>query len=553
MAERPEQTRESGDSEPKRMARPARADQFTVSDILRYAGEGRLRLPAFQRPLRWESSDKRQLVDSIERGFPIGTLLLWKRSVSDLEEDAGRALAGAPELPSRGDVYLVVDGQQRITTLWDALGRRPESGQVLGFELPRGEFRFRPMSRAELEAQQSQGGDSDVFMPLYVVGDATSQLEWMPQGLARESKTRLLEVGSRLRDYKIAVYIVEGDDLETLREVFDRTNRTGKHLTREEVFDALVGSKVGGLDRVNTDLADLGFGTLTGKTVLNAFEAISGAKIGKLDPRSVDATEARSHLRRLGKAFDQAIRFLREAGMPHVELVPYELAIVVLAKLFDAFPDPRDRSRVLLRRWLWRGSIAGKLGGASGSLQSYADDVVAGDEHGSVQRLLARLGNVEESKRSLAWPERFSAANAVGQLHICAVLHARPRHLRTGELLGVAELFSEGLDGVCRRIIDQPEAEASSARGFENRLLHPAAGANPARLIAECDDVAALTSHHIDRDAHLALRSDDADGFLRSRRALVSSYVLRFFERQAEWGRDDAPPVTELARAVGSP
>lgn len=552
MAEHPEQTRESGDSEPKRMARPARADQFTVSDILRYAGEGRLRLPAFQRPLRWDSSDKRQLVDSIERGFPIGTLLLWKRSVSDLEADAGRPLAGAPELPPRGDVYLVVDGQQRITTLWDALGRRPASGQVLGFDLSEG-FQFRPMSRAELEAQQAQGGDSDVFMPLYVVGDATSQLEWMPQGLPRGSKTRLLEVGSRLRDYKIAVYVVEGDDLETLREVFDRTNRTGKHLTREEVFDALLGSKVGGLERVNVDLAHLGFGPLAGSTVLNAFEAISGARIGKLDPRSVGETEARSHLLRLGKAFERAIRFLREAGMPHVELVPYELALVVLAKLFDAFPEPQDRSRVLLRRWLWRGSIAGKLGGASGSLQSYADDVVAGDEHASVQRLLARLGNVEESKRFLAWPERFSAANAVGKLHICAFLHARPRHLRTGEELDVAVMFSAGLDGVCRRIIDQPEADASSARGFENRLLHPAAGANPARLIAECDDVAALASHHIDRDAHLALRSDDADGFLRSRRALVSSYVLRYFERQAEWGRDDAPPVTELARLAGSP
>lgn len=52
---------------------------YTAVDLVAAALEGRIRIPEFQRPLRWQWEDVRRLFDSIVKGYPIGNLLLWKR------------------------------------------------------------------------------------------------------------------------------------------------------------------------------------------------------------------------------------------------------------------------------------------------------------------------------------------------------------------------------------------------------------------------------------------------------------------------------------------
>ncbi|PRQ07060.1 DUF262 domain-containing protein [Enhygromyxa salina] len=85
--------------------------------------EGQLRMPGFQRAFRWEAKDRWALLDSIYRGYPVGTLLLWKNPPSATE--AGRPLGVMGVAKPQGDRYLVVDGQQRLTTLWRGSAVRP--------------------------------------------------------------------------------------------------------------------------------------------------------------------------------------------------------------------------------------------------------------------------------------------------------------------------------------------------------------------------------------------------------------------------------------------
>ena len=55
------------------------ADRFKLERLLALAQEGKLRVPLFQRPLRWRPDQEAELFDSLLRRFPIGTLLLWER------------------------------------------------------------------------------------------------------------------------------------------------------------------------------------------------------------------------------------------------------------------------------------------------------------------------------------------------------------------------------------------------------------------------------------------------------------------------------------------
>ena len=89
-----------------------------LKDLLREAHEGRLQLPDFQRSYVWAEDDVRGLIASITRGFPVGALLALE-SGGDVQFKP-RLLEGVPAT-MRAPEQLLLDGQQRITSLYGAL------------------------------------------------------------------------------------------------------------------------------------------------------------------------------------------------------------------------------------------------------------------------------------------------------------------------------------------------------------------------------------------------------------------------------------------------
>ena len=83
-----------------------------ISTALEKIDENQLFIPAFQREYVWKRDDAKQLIDSLIKQYPTGTMLTWET-------------ANPPELkgPHRynerqGAVRILLDGQQRITTLY---------------------------------------------------------------------------------------------------------------------------------------------------------------------------------------------------------------------------------------------------------------------------------------------------------------------------------------------------------------------------------------------------------------------------------------------------
>ena len=94
------------------------ATTLDVERLTRWAWEGRIRIPHFQRPLRWQRDDVIKLFDSIALGYPVGSLLLWHRPAPAETLQLGALRISAPET---SDALWVVDGQQRIISLANAL------------------------------------------------------------------------------------------------------------------------------------------------------------------------------------------------------------------------------------------------------------------------------------------------------------------------------------------------------------------------------------------------------------------------------------------------
>lgn len=99
----------------------------TLNGVIAQVEAGKIVLPAMQRPFVWKEDRITKLIDSLLRDFPIGTVLLWKtpnvqrfrRFSKDVQSSAG--LTVDFERGASTERYLVLDGQQRLTSLFVAL------------------------------------------------------------------------------------------------------------------------------------------------------------------------------------------------------------------------------------------------------------------------------------------------------------------------------------------------------------------------------------------------------------------------------------------------
>ncbi|HET9057094.1 MAG TPA: DUF262 domain-containing protein [Chitinophagaceae bacterium] len=81
-----------------------KTENWTVVDLVNSitdnSNKNKILIPKFQRTLVWSSKQKKEFIDSIKNGYPVGALLLYKTK-------------------TEGDItyYTLIDGLQRSTTL----------------------------------------------------------------------------------------------------------------------------------------------------------------------------------------------------------------------------------------------------------------------------------------------------------------------------------------------------------------------------------------------------------------------------------------------------
>ncbi|MBU4299388.1 DUF262 domain-containing protein, partial [Patescibacteria group bacterium] len=90
------------------------------SDLFSDIEKGTIKIPQFQRDFVWSKDKSAKLIDSIIKGYPIGTFILWKTKevLRTVRNIGGIEL---PETPKGDFVEYVLDGQQRITSVYASL------------------------------------------------------------------------------------------------------------------------------------------------------------------------------------------------------------------------------------------------------------------------------------------------------------------------------------------------------------------------------------------------------------------------------------------------
>ncbi len=497
----------------------ARADTKTVQEILSALVEGRLRTPPFQRGTRWREDDRVKLFDSVLRGIPIGTLLFSEPFRGQTTTEPG---------------MLVLDGQQRTDTLRALVTPTEPGARALHLDTRNRTFRY-----ARTEALD----DSSTLVPVALLGEPEALLDaLMEPPVPRETLSAALDVSRRLREYRVPVYELHDATEDEARLVFDRINATGRRLRQAEVFNALHArdgdAPVPSTSQLVAALDRLGFGRLADDEITKAVAILTGHDPGR-DVREIRLDDAAATMDRVRAALGQAITFLQcDATIPHRGALPYVLPLLVLARLFDRHPEITPRSRILLRRWVWRGAAAGVHQGARASLRA-AIQAIGPDEHDSVQALLAQ---VPRDPAAFAFDvlEPVRQRHAVDRIAVCALAARGPVDLRDGSALDAASLAASwSLVALC------PPAE--TGRRWTDVVLHPhMRRATLVQAIAQAPEPW-RASHVLSEDARSALVRGEFAEFAAARGRDLQERVRRFLNARAEWSASDAPALDRFA------
>lgn len=369
-----------------------------ISTVLDHIDTGHMALPEFQRGYVWNRDQVRGLFDSLYRRHPVGGLLVWAtESKSAAHRGEGPVAAGI--------VNLLLDGQQRITTLYGVVRGKPpkffdgnpQTFSKLRFHLENETFSFyQPLKMQDDPLwidltelmQKGTGGLGEVLARL-------SQDAALSQKFAEYAGRLGRLIG--IIDIELHVEEVTGADktLDVIVDIFNRVNSGGTKLSkgdlalakicaewpeaRDTMRKALSGWNVSGY-HFNLDWLLRSVNTvLTGE-----------AKFAFLHDKSAD--DIRDSLDRATKRIDTCLNLIGgRLGLDHDEVLFGRFAIPVMVRYLDrrgGALDAVQRDKLLF--WFVQ---AGMWGRFSGSTETYIDQdlAVLEGESDPLDRLVEQL------------------------------------------------------------------------------------------------------------------------------------------------------------------
>ena len=493
---------------------------------------GKIRVPRFQRAFVWKQTDLHALLESILRGFPIGSILVW--DTEEKIESTERIGPVAIDPPPNGSVGYLLDGQQRVSTLVGTL----RLTDAMENTVDQVDWRvYCDLDTLEFHRAPAEGLRPHHFPVRSLLNtagffEACRHIQAEVDDRARSQ--RWLDEADRLasafRDYQLPLVHIREADLDSAVTVFARLNRTGRKMTADEMVSTLTYQAgqfhlAQKLTEFKAELGPRGFGNIDRVFLLRAVLAALDRDIYAKDWADIMVKqEVREKLPHAfadaAKGIRRALEFLKRLGVTSDRLLPYGLQLVLLGEFFRRCPEPTERVVELLNRWFWVTSFTGWFGGVNTAQAKRALS--------EVSQLSAGKGSgfsvIDLEAPAQPFPDRFDGRSARVRAFLLYLASLRPRSLQpeiNEKALNPGELLSTlGTGGVGYVSTYQPRL-AHLIRSPANRMFVDRSHVGQAfgvlqglsdRLLAEL-----LPTHGFPVDAIGRLRNNDRAGLIAAR------------------------------------
>lgn len=338
------------------------SEPITITKLIERISSGDIRIPAFQRDFVWEPEQVAFLLDSIYKGFPIGTMILWK---TDKRLDTEKRL-GCFELPPPKKDYpvnYVLDGQQRLTSLFSVFQTElvPVSEEWVDvyFDMSAKEAIQESLFAAlePTEVDPSRHFQVKTFFDSVAYRKAT-------RNLSDEDVVKIDAVQDKFKTYLIPNETFETEDRNKVAIVFERINRAGTELDVFELLAAWSWSDQFDLVQKFQDLEekieDHNFDDLCKERDL-LLKVCAGVISGTTTPKTIldlKGDDIRDRFDEIEAGILGAIDFLRrEAGVRHLKMLPFPALLAPLSAYFATTKKDgqkySSKQKGVILKWFW--------------------------------------------------------------------------------------------------------------------------------------------------------------------------------------------------------
>jgi len=361
-------------------------EQVKVKQLVVNFRAGHIVVPEFQREYVWKKSKAPKLIDSLYRGFPISSLLLWQST------EEARARRKDPRPARASTMSWLIDGQQRVITL--ARTMSGDEGIDVVFHPEDDEFRL---------ANAATRNDRNWFRVADLWDDELyRQLRRNLDGGGHADKREAqFEKVRGILEYEVPLVRMVDHSFDDAVNAFTRINTLGVRLKVEDIESAKVAARHSGFiaDEVVPFLENLGRQGFTRLNVMHLFRAC--AFIATPDGRSrtplqeLEKSEVLRAWKQTQRATERAIGLVRsELGLVNMEIL-WSGALLVPLIVLCAITPPRQRESRALVAWL---ALAALLHRYSRSSETALDqDLRACRASDAIGALLANLRQIRSS------------------------------------------------------------------------------------------------------------------------------------------------------------
>ncbi|WP_394180995.1 DUF262 domain-containing protein [Yoonia maritima] len=422
---------------------------LTIRNLIDRVTSGDIRIPAFQRDFVWEADQVAFLIDSIYKGFPIGTIVFWQTD-ERLKTEKHLGAFKLPEPKRDYPVNYVLDGQQRLTSLFSVFQTdlTPEDNSWVDI--------YYDMESANNSQDTSfyafSEGEDDPsrHFPIRTFFDTVAYRK-ATKALTDEQAGLIDAVQARFYEYRIQNQTFETSDRNEVAIVFERINRAGTELNLFELLAAWSWSddfdlieKFGDLqDRI----AEHGFEDLINERDLQ-LRICAGIITGETSPSKIldlQGEDIRNQFILIENGILGAIDFLkRELKVMHFKMLPFPGALVPLSAYFASKKADgvsySDKQRAQIVKWFWRSALTRRY--SSDVTERQAADIREMKSLKADENHEFRFGTFEikiDFEKN-----RFSAGTANSKVLILMLANIGPHSFLSGGAIDVTKVLKKG-------------------------------------------------------------------------------------------------------------
>ena len=333
-------------------------NQWKLNRVFSELENGNMRIPRFQRAYVWERSKIVKLLNSIYNQYPIGSFFLWDTDTQMESFCRDITEFGFPNKPEANKFTFILDGQQRITSLYVTLKGKQLNGIDYGsicFNLDKRVFKIPTLKTEPNNVPVWKIYDDIEYGNLLKEYYGSNQIEL---GSAIQNCHQILH------EYPVSIIKSMNMELDEVVTIFERINQGGKRLSLFDLVHASVWSKDFDLrekiKKFNEEKAMAVFGALDAETFTQSLALnVDGDCTNKHQLR-LKNDDCKKCWDRTLECIRLTIDFVKQLGVQQLSIIPYPSLIAIIQHYFYLSHDNYIASDVksLICNWFWTSTFS---------------------------------------------------------------------------------------------------------------------------------------------------------------------------------------------------